>query len=112
MHRQRVALAFCLTPALSSRERRDQSAELSKALAPFRARRAAKAAERRAKRHAKYMRNRERVLDIVRSVYGEREAERWLQRWRIFFMACAELWGYDQGREWLVSHYRMGKREV
>jgi cyclopropane-fatty-acyl-phospholipid synthase len=47
------------------------------------------------------------VLAIFEKVHGKREAARWVQRWRIFFMACAELWGFRQGREWLVSHYRL-----
>jgi cyclopropane-fatty-acyl-phospholipid synthase len=53
---------------------------------------------------------REQVLPVMRRVYGESDAARWLQRWRIFFMACAELWGFRRGREWLVSHYRFKKR--
>ena len=53
--------------------------------------------------------NRGPVLRILAEGYGE-EAERWLQRWRMFFMACAELFGFRNGSEWWVAHYRMAKR--
>ena len=52
------------------------------------------------------------ILPILKEVYGEKGGARWFQRWRIFFMACAELWGYGKGEEWLVSHYRLSKRDA
>ena len=45
------------------------------------------------------------VQRVLAERYGG-EAGRRLQMWRIFFMACAELWGFRGGREWGVSHYR------
>jgi cyclopropane-fatty-acyl-phospholipid synthase len=50
-------------------------------------------------------RHRERVLPLFAATYGAEHATRWWVYWRVFFMACAELWGYRGGREWLVSHY-------
>jgi cyclopropane-fatty-acyl-phospholipid synthase len=48
---------------------------------------------------------REEIMPIMAKTYGENAAEKWFQRWRIFFMACAELFGFRQGREWYVGHY-------
>lgn len=49
--------------------------------------------------------HRAEVLPILAATYGEAAAQQWLQRWRIFFMACAELFGANHGQEWWVSHY-------
>ena len=49
------------------------------------------------------------IKQIFSEVYGENDADKWIQRWRIFFMACAELFAYDNGQEWFVSHYLFKK---
>ncbi len=48
-------------------------------------------------------RNRERLMPLFSQTYGE-EAERWFARWRMFFMACSELFRYRGGNEWFVAH--------
>jgi cyclopropane-fatty-acyl-phospholipid synthase len=53
--------------------------------------------------------NRDEVMAVLSAAYGPQEAARWHQRWRMFWMSCAELFGYDGGREWLVAHYRFSK---
>ncbi|MGH7785775.1 MAG: SAM-dependent methyltransferase [Candidatus Binatia bacterium] len=53
---------------------------------------------------------RDSVAALFRDTYGATDAERWLVRWRLFFLACAELFGYRGGREWGVSHYLFAPR--
>ncbi len=49
--------------------------------------------------------NEAEVLQLFRECYGK-QAKVWLQRWRIFYMACSELFAYRGGNEWCVMHYR------
>jgi cyclopropane-fatty-acyl-phospholipid synthase len=48
---------------------------------------------------------RREIMPILASCYGKENASLWWQRWRMFFMACAELFDYDEGNEWYVGHY-------
>lgn len=52
---------------------------------------------------------RETLWPVFEGVYGADNARVWWVRWRIFFMACAELFGYEEGRQWGVSHYLFEK---
>ena len=54
-------------------------------------------------------RHRDQVMQILERTYGAELAPLWFQRWRIFWMACAELFGYEHGRQWLVAHYRFAR---
>ncbi len=53
---------------------------------------------------ARMDRRKNRVMPILERAYGS-DAGLWWTRWRLFFMACAELFGYREGQEWWVSHY-------
>jgi len=45
------------------------------------------------------------IMPILANTYGRADAGRWWMRWRIFFLAVAEMFGVDGGREWGVGHY-------
>lgn len=56
--------------------------------------------------------NKPAVMQLFGTTYGKRNALRWWVRWRVFFMACSELWKYNSGTEWFVSHYLFERTRV
>jgi cyclopropane-fatty-acyl-phospholipid synthase len=50
--------------------------------------------------------NRDRIRQVLQPVYGD-DVNLWMRRWRLFFLATAELFGHDNGNVWSVCHYRM-----
>ena len=53
--------------------------------------------------------NRDSLWPLLETAYGSDQAQKWWMRWRMFFMACAELFAFNNGQEWYVSHYLFGK---
>ena len=53
--------------------------------------------------------HRAEILPLFAQAYGAQQTRRWWVYWRVFFMACGELWGFHEGEEWIVSHYRFRK---
>lgn len=54
--------------------------------------------------------NEKDLMNLLSETYGEGNAVMWFNRWRMFFMACAELFGFRDGNEWWVAHYLFQKR--
>lgn len=54
--------------------------------------------------------NKSKILPIFEKTYGKENVTKWWVYWRVFFLACAELWDYDDGQEWIVSHYLFRKK--
>jgi cyclopropane-fatty-acyl-phospholipid synthase len=50
--------------------------------------------------------NRGRIDPILKDVYGA-DAQVWRRRWRMFFLATAESFGFKGGDAWGVNHYRL-----
>ena len=53
--------------------------------------------------------NKQVLMPIFKEAYGDEQASIWWVRWRLFFMACAELFAYEDGQQWHVTHYLFDK---
>jgi cyclopropane-fatty-acyl-phospholipid synthase len=49
--------------------------------------------------------NQTAILNVFGKERGAAEAKKTFAYWRVFFMTCAELFGYRNGYEWFVCHY-------
>jgi cyclopropane-fatty-acyl-phospholipid synthase len=60
-----------------------------------------------------WLKNMDKNADLIKNIFDKtygKESVQWFNRWRVFFLSCAELFGYDKGQEWGVSHYLFSKR--
>ncbi len=57
-------------------------------------------------------RHKAEIMPLFAATYGADQARKWWVYWRVFYMSCAELWGYRGGEEWLVSHYLFRKPQT
>lgn len=53
--------------------------------------------------------NRAEIWPLLEKTYGKNQAKKWWVYWKLFFLACAELWGYQDGNQWMVAHYLFEK---
>ncbi|OKS87594.1 SAM-dependent methyltransferase [Mucilaginibacter polytrichastri] len=51
------------------------------------------------------------IMPLFEQTYGKTQAVKWWVYWRLFYMACAELWNFNEGNEWIVSHYIFHKTQ-
>jgi cation-transporting ATPase 13A3/4/5 len=58
---------------------------------------------------AKMNANKHEIWPHIEETYGKNDSATWFYRWQIFYMACAELFAYEDGETWGVSHYLFEK---
>ena len=54
----------------------------------------------------KLTKNKKEILDIFKKDVNEKKALVFWRRWRIFFVACASLFGFKKGSVWIVAHHK------
>jgi len=52
----------------------------------------------------------DQIMPLLANTYGKDNAMKWFMRWRMFYMSCAELFGYGNGQQWWISHYLFEKK--
>jgi hypothetical protein len=50
------------------------------------------------------------IRPIFEKTYGKESATKWIAYWRTFFISVAELFGYNNGDEWMVAHHLFRKK--
>ena len=55
-------------------------------------------------------RRRAAIAPIIAKTYGARQKTRWIVYWRLFFLACSELFALNGGNDYFVAHYLFAKR--
>jgi cyclopropane-fatty-acyl-phospholipid synthase len=53
--------------------------------------------------------HRRELMPVLAETYSAEQAQQWFHRWRMFFLACAELFAYDRGEAWQVTHHLLKK---
>jgi cyclopropane-fatty-acyl-phospholipid synthase len=51
------------------------------------------------------------VRRLFRETYSAKNEELWVNRWRAFFIACSELFKYNNGNTWYVTYYLFGRNK-
>ena len=51
-----------------------------------------------------------RIREIFEQTYGRENVNKWIMKWRLFFIACAELFGFNNGNEWIISLFLFQKK--
>lgn len=54
--------------------------------------------------------NKEKAMEVLEKAYGKESAPQQMFNWRMFFIYCSEVFGFDDGNEWIVSHHLFQKR--
>ena len=55
--------------------------------------------------------NKSVIIEKLTDHYGKDKQERMFGLWKMFFLICSELFGYKEGKEWFVAHYKLIKRD-